>query len=111
MKEDLQIKIAAGLADRKAPENISGDRARTFVAKTVGQKKTIPFAVWGGSVIAVAACVLFAVILFSPNDTNSYGTPSELMEMHSIHADISQVDSTIVDSLDTTILTIEKIEE
>lgn len=110
MKEDLQIKIAAGLADKNAPENISGARARTFVAKTVGKKKTIPFAVWGGSIIAVAACVLFAVILFSPNDPNSYGTPSELMEIHSIRADISQVDSTIVDSLDT-ILTIEKIEE
>lgn len=110
MKEDLQIKIAAGLADKNAPENISGARARTFVAKTVGKKKTIPFAVWGGSIIAVAACVLFAVILFSPNDPNSYGTPSELMEIHSIRADISQVDSTIVDSLGT-ILTIEKIEE
>ena len=110
MKEDLQIKIAAGLADRKAPENISGERARTFVAKTVGQKKIIPFAVWGGSAIAVAACVLFAVILFSPNDTNSYGTPSELMEIHSIHADIAQVDSTVVDSLNT-VLNIENIEE
>lgn len=110
MKEDLQIKIAAGLADRKSPEDISGARARAFVAKTIGQKKTIPFAVWGGSVIAVAACVLFAVILFSPNDPNSYATPSELMEMHSTHADISQVDSTIVDTLDT-ILTVEKIEE
>ena len=110
MKEELQIKIAAGLTDKRAPEDISGARARAFVAKTLAKRKTTHFMLWGGAVVAVAASVLFGVILFDPNDFNGYGAPSEIMEIHSIHSDISQVDSTIVDSLNT-ILTIEKIEE
>lgn len=104
MKEDIHIKIAAGLEDAKAPENLSGKRANDFVARTVGKKKTIPFAVWGGSVIAVAASVVFAIVLFSPRDSQTFGNPSELMEMQSIYSDIAQVDSTSVDSLDTHIV-------
>lgn len=110
MKEDLQIKIAAGLADRKSPEDISGARARAFVAKTVDQKKTIPFAVWGGSAIAVAASVIFAVVLLSPNNAETFGNPGDLIEMQSIHSDMAQVDTTLVDSLDTSII-IKSIEE
>lgn len=104
MKEDIHIKIAAGLADTKAPENLSGKRAHDFVAQTVGKRKTIPFAVWGGSVIAVAASVVFAIVLFSPSDSQTFGNPSEFMEMQSIHSDIAQVDTTTVDSLDTHIV-------
>ena len=80
MKDDLQIKIAAGLADTDAPENLSGKRASDLVAQTVGKKKTIPFAVWGGSAIAIAASVVFAIVLFSPKDSSTFGTPGQLME-------------------------------
>ena len=73
MKDDLQIKIAADLADTDAPENLSGKRASDFVAQTVGKKKTIPFAVWGGSAIAVAASVVFAIVLLSPKDSQTFG--------------------------------------
>lgn len=104
MREDIHIKIAAGLADTKAPENLSGKRANDFVARTVVKKKTIPFAVWGGSAIAVAASVVFAIVLFSPKDSQTFGNPSELMEMQSIHSDIAQADTTAIDSLDTHII-------
>jgi hypothetical protein len=110
MKEDIHIKIAAGLTDADAPENLSGKRARDFIAQTVGKKKTIPFAVWGGSVIAVAASVVFAIVLFSPRDSQTFGIPNQLMEMQSIHSDVAQVDTTAVDSLDTHIV-IESVEE
>ena len=110
MKDDLQIKIAAGLADTDAPENLSGKRASDLVAQTVGKKKTIPFAVWGGSAIAIAASVVFAIVLFSPKDSSTFGTPGQLMETQSIHSDVAQVDTTAVDSLDTHIV-IESVEE
>ena len=110
MKDDLQIKIAADLADTDAPENLSGKRAHDFVAQTVGKRKTIPFAVWGGSVIAVAASVVFAIVLFSPSDSQTFGIPNQLMEMQSIHSDVAQVDTTAVDSLETHIV-IESVEE
>ena len=110
MKDDLQIKIAADLADTDAPENLSGKRASDLVAQTVGKRKTIPFAVWGGSVIAVAASVVFAIVLLSPKDSQTFGIPNQLMEMQSIHSDVAQVDTTAVDSLDTHIV-IESIEE
>lgn len=110
MREDIHIKIAAGLADTKAPENLSGKRANDFVARTVVKKKTIPFAVWGGSAIAVAASVVFAIVLFSPKDSQTFGNPSELMEMQSIHSDIAQADTTAIDSLDTHII-IKSLEE
>lgn len=110
MKEDIHIKIAADLADTDAPENLSGKRASDFVAQTVGKKKTIPFAVWGGSAIAVAASVVFAIVLFSPKDSQTFGNPNQLMEMQSIHSDVAQVDTTVVDSLDTQIV-IQSVEE
>ena len=110
MKDDLQIKIAAGLADTDAPENLSGKRASDLVAQTVGKKKTIPFAVWGGSAIAVAASVVFAIVLLSPKDSSTFVTPGQLMETQSIHSDVAQVDTTVVDSLDTHIV-IESVEE
>ncbi len=110
MKEDIHIKIAAGLADAKAPENLSGKRANDFVSRTIGKKKTIPFAIWGGSAIAVAASVAFAIVLFSPKDSQTFGNPSELMEMQSIHSDIAQVDTTVVDSLDAHIV-VKSVEE
>ena len=74
------------------------------------QKKTIPFAVWGGSAIAVAASVVFAIVLLSPKDSQTFGIPNQLMEMQSIHSDVAQVDTTAVDSLDTHIV-IESVEE
>lgn len=104
MKDDLQIKIAASLVDTDAPENLSGKRTNDFVSRTIGKKKIIPFAVWGGSAIAVAASVVFAIVLFSSKNSESFGNPSQLMEMHSIHSDIAQVDTTVVDSLDTQIV-------
>ena len=110
MKEDIHIKIAASLADAKAPENLSGKRVHDFVAQTVGKKKTIPFAVWGGSVIAVAASVVFAIVLFSPIDSETFGAPNQFREMQSVHSDISVVDTTVVDSLETSII-IKSIEE
>ena len=110
MREDIHIKIASGLADTKAPENLSGKRANDFVARTVVKKKTIPFAVWGGSVIAVAASVIFAIVLLSPKYSQTFGIPNQLMEMQSIHSDVAQVDTTAVDSLDTHIV-IESVEE
>ena len=110
MKDDLQIKIAAGLADTDAPENLTGKRASDLIARTVGKKKTIPFAVWGGSTIAVAASVVFAIVLLSPKDSQTFGNPNQLMEKHSIHSDVAQVDTTVIDSLDTHIV-IESVEE
>ena len=110
MKDDLQIKIAADLADTEAPENLSGKRANDFVSRTVGKKKTIPFAVWGGSAIAVAASVVFAIVLFSAKDSQTFGNPSQLMEMQSIHSDIARIDTTAVDTLDTHLI-IKSVEE
>ena len=110
MNEDLHIKIAASLADANAPENLSGKRAHEFVSKTLGKKKTIPFVVWSGSVIAVAASVIFAVVLLSPKNTETFGNPGDLIELQSIHSDMVQVDTTLVDSLDTSII-IKSIEE
>lgn len=110
MKEDIHIKIAADLADTDAPENLSRKRASDLVARTVGKKKTIPFAVWGGSAIAVAASVVFAIVLFSPKDSQTFGNPNQLMEMQSIHSDVALVDTTAVDSLDIHIV-IESVEE
>ena len=118
MKDDLQIKIAADLADTDAPEKLSGKRAREFVSKTLQQKNTthkierkaIPFLVWGGAVTTIAASIMLGVFVFSPNTSHNYGTPSQLMEMQSVHSEISIVDTTVVDSLETSII-IKSIEE
>ena len=105
MKEDLQIEIAARLADSKAPEDISGKRADDFVRKTLGkEKKTIPFYVWYGAAVAVAASVMFVFPLFRMNENSEGGTVHQLMEKQSVHSDISQVDSTLVDSLETVVV-------
>jgi len=109
MKDDLQIKIAASLVDTDAPENLSGKRTNDFVSRTMGKKKTIPFAVWGGSAIAVAASVVF-VVLLSSGDSETFGTHDQLMEMNSVYSEISVVDTTVVDSLETYII-IKSIEE
>lgn len=109
MKDDLQIKIAASLVDTDAPENLSGKRTNDFVSRTMGKKKTIPFAVWGGSAIAVAASVVFMVLL-SSGDSETFGTSDQLMEMNSVYSEISVVDTTVVDSLETYII-IKSIEE
>lgn len=110
MKEDIHIKIAARLADTDAPERLSHRRANDFVAKTIGKKKTISFAVWGGSAMAVAASIVFAIVLFSPGNSKTFGTPNRLQEMQSVHSEISVVDTTVVDSLETSII-IKSIEE
>lgn len=110
MKEDLQIKIAAGLADKHAPEKLSGRRASEFVSETLHKKRPVSYAVWGGSMLAIAASVVLAIFVFSPKASEEYGAPSQLMEMQSVHSDISQVDTTCVDTLET-VLTIESVKE
>lgn len=111
MKEDLHIKIAADLADTQGPEILSERKAAEFVSKTLGNKrKTIPFRVWCGATIAVAASVVLAVVLFSPEGGSNIPSPNQIMEKYSVHADMSQVDSTIVDTLETKIVIKEVVE-
>lgn len=108
MKEDLQIKIAADLADTDAPERLSAERAGEFVSKTLKQKntihkterKTIAFLVWGGTV-AVAASIVLGVFVFRPNTSQNYGTPSQLMEIQSVHSNTAIADTTAVEQADT----------
>lgn len=117
MKEDLQIKIAADLADTDAPERLSSKRARDFVSKMLKQKKitykterkTIPFLMWGGTVV-IAASIVLGVLVFRPNTSHNYGTPSQLMEMHSIHSNTATADTTVAEQIDT-VLVYEIVEE
>lgn len=117
MKEDLQIKIAADLADTDAPERLSTNRAGEFVSKTLKQKNvahkternTIPFLVWGGTV-AIAASIVLGVFVFRPADTYNYGTSTQLIEMQSIHSNTAAVDTTATEQTDT-VLVYEIVEE
>lgn len=117
MKEDLQINIAANLVDADAPERMSEMRAGEFVAKTLRkntiykmERKTIPFLVWGGAFAIVAASIVLGIFVFRPSASQNYGTPSQLMEMQSIHSNIATADTTIVERADT-ILLYEIVEE
>lgn len=118
MKDDLQIKIAASLVDTDAPERLSSKRAGEFVSKMLQQKKktyktankTIPFLVWGGTVTIVAASITLGVFVFRPNTSQNYGTPSQLMEMQSVHSNTAAADTTALEQTDT-VLVYELVEE
>lgn len=111
MREELQIKIAADLADANAPEILSAKRAGEFVSKTLQQnnathkteRKASPFLVWGGTV-AIAASIVLGVFVFRPNTSHNYGTPSQLMEMQSIHSNTATADTTAVEQTDTVLV-------
>lgn len=115
MKEDLQIKIGADLADKEAPEKLSDQRAREFVSRVIGKdtqqqvksRRIPPFLVWGGSAIAVAASIVIAVMVFRSGE---YGNPSQLIEIQSIHSDVAAVDTTLTEATDT-VLVYEIVEE
>lgn len=118
MKDDLQIKIAADLADTDAPERLSSKRAEEFVSKMLQQKnttykterKTIPFLVWAGTVATIAASIVLGVFVFRPNTSQNYGTPSQLMEMQSVHSNTAAADTTVAEQTDT-VLVYEIVEE
>lgn len=127
MNEDLHIEKAAHLADKPGAENLATDRARMFVAKALASKEEEepvqardifarqPMYAWGGFALALAACVVIAIVLFRPTFSgngnegilNGYGTPVQLLEKQSIHAETEVLDSLKSESSDT--LTIETI--
>ena len=110
MKEELQIHEAARLAGTKAPVELSGERARAFVAGTLGKDDNLsgikafytrhPLYAWGSTLLAAAACVLIAFMVIKPS--GNYGQPGSFMENHSNHAGLSVLDSTDISSPDTT---------
>lgn len=127
MNEDLHIEKAAHLADKPGAENLATDRAKEFVAKTLAANENEdtpvskslfvrrPVFAWSGVALALAASVVVAVVLFRPassgngNDgiLNGFGTPGQLLENQSIHAETEVLDSLKTESSDT--LTIETI--
>lgn len=123
MNEDLQIEKAAHLADKPGAEELATDRAREFVAKALAskadkepvQKRNIferrrVFA-WGSVCLAFAACVAVAIVVFRPSGQEGvlpgYGSPGQLLENQSFHAETAVLDSTKTVSSDT--LTVESI--
>ena len=129
MNEDLHIEKAAHLADKPGAENLATDRAREFVAKALASKEEEepvqarnvfgrrPVYAWGGIAMALAACVAVVIVLFRPTSSgngnegilNGYGTPGQLLENQSIHAETEILDSLKTVSSDT--LTVETIIE
>lgn len=116
MKEELQIKKAADLADAKAPVNLDNDRARDFVSRTLNAKvgiksqslyKTRPMFAWGGTALAIAACILLAFIVFRP----SSGQPGTFQEQQSFHAGTATADSALVSVIDSTEISVSEIAE
>lgn len=117
MNEDLHIEKAAHLADKPGAENLATDRAKEFVAKTLAGNENEdtpvskslfvrrPVFAWSGVALALAACVAVAVVLFRP--ASHFGTPGQLLENQSIHAETEVLDSLKTESSDT--LTIETI--
>ena len=111
MNEDLQIKIAAGLADSKSPEVISGERAEDFVGQMLRkEKRSMPLYMWYGAAAVVAASVMFAVPLFRMGQECGADPAYQLMEKQSVHSDVFYADSTVVDSLETIIIVDEVVE-
>lgn len=118
MKEDLQIKIAAEFVDTDAPEKLSDKRAGEFISKTIGRgaqskEKSRNIAksfVWGGSVLTVAAGIALAVVVFRPGGSDGYGTPSQLIEMQSVHSSAADADTSLTEVSDT-VLVYEIVEE
>lgn len=113
MNEDLHIEKAAWLVDKPAAENLANDRAKKFVAKALASQaeekparvfnlfERKPMYAWGGVIVAVAACVAVAVILFNPIQD---GTPGLLIENLDIHAETDVADSVDTESSDTLII-------
>lgn len=113
MNEDLHIEKAARLADKPAAENLANDRAKKFVADALASQvvekparvfnlfERKPMYAWGGLVVAVAACVAVAVILFRPTQD---GNPGLLIENVDIHAETDKADTVITESSDTLII-------
>lgn len=116
MKEELQIDEAARLAGTKAPIELSGLRARAFVASTLGNDDNggdygvkafyarRPFVAWGSTLLATAACFIIAFMTLKPS--GNYGQPGSLMEYQSDHAGISVLDSTVTSSPDSAEITV-----
>ena len=116
MNEDLHIEKAAHLADKPGAENLATERAKKFVAEALASKEEAepakarnifvlkPVYAWSGVVMAVAACVAIAVMLFRPQDG---GVPGLLLENQDVHADTEVADTTITESSDS--LTIESV--
>ena len=110
MNEDIYIEKAAHLADKPGAENLVTDRAKKFVADALAAKKEEdtsnlksyfvrrPVYAWGSVAMALAACVVVAVVLFRPAKD---GIPGMLIENQNIHADIDVADTTRVETSDT----------
>ena len=114
MNEDLHIEKAAHLADKPGAENLATDRARGFVAQALAskeEKKWRHVFLWGGVAMAIAACVAVAIVIFRTSGQegviHGYGTPGQLLESQSVHAETEILDSTKTASSDT--LTAESI--
>lgn len=123
MNEDLQIEKAAHLADKPGAENLSTDRARMFVAKALASKEDEepvrlrniferrPIFAWGGVCLAFVACVAVAIVIIRPSGQDGvlpgYGSPGQLLENQSFHAETEVLDSTTTANSDT--LTVESI--
>lgn len=113
MNEDIHIEKAAHLADTPGAENLATDRAKKFVADALAAKDEEdapmlknffvrrPVYAWGSFVMALAACVAIAVVLFRPTQD---GAPGLLIENQNIHADTDVSDTTIVESSDTLVI-------
>ena len=118
MNEDLQINEAARLAGTQAPVQLSQERARAFVSKTIGanQNKSSfrtfysqkPLYAWGSTVLAAAACFLIAFFILKPSNgsVDQFGQPGRFMENQSNHAGISVVDSTIIETSDSIVISV-----
>lgn len=114
MNEDLHIEIAARLADKPGAENLATERARKFVADALAQEEEElsktqslfvrkPVYAWGGVVLAIAACIAVAVVLFHPAAVDTgYGIPAQWQENQSSLAGSEDADTTAVsESSDT----------
>lgn len=111
MKEEIQIEQGARLADTKAPEKISTERARKFVSSKLAEKSRSkqksfikgffnrrPSLAWGGSAFAFAVAVVIAVFLLPGRRTlHLY----RAVEMESVHASSEQIDTAIVSTADS----------
>lgn len=113
MKEEIQIEQGARLADSKAPENISTERARQFVSSKLADKSRFeigagisrffdrrPALAWGGSAFAFAVAVAVAVAVILPSGEQAI-RPGDVFEMESIHASSEQIDTVAVEPADS----------
>lgn len=119
MNEDLHIEKAAHLADKPGAEYLATERAKDFVAKALSgseDNQTMPHSLfirkpvfaWGSLSVALAVCVALAVVLFRPANNeegivHEYGTPGQLLENQSIHAETEVLDSFNSVQSDTTL--------